>query len=255
MRFLASFVTSAVVSFAFLNTAFGNVHNSDASLRRRHAERSPSLPLLGRNVSSATEGGVATLNKRFDGARFSFYDAGLGACGGHNTNNDFIVALNHAQFDSGDFCFKTITINYKGKSTQAQIVDKCMECPFGALDFSRGLFDFFASQDEGYIYGAWNLGSGAPKPTPKPDPTTTKEKPTPTPTPTTSTTTTKKTTTTTRPTSTSSSSSSVVESKTSSTTSTTTMALPTDVFSQLNQGLLNLGGVVIGAGAAGQIAQ
>ena len=30
------------------------------------------------------------LVKRFDDARFSFYDAGLGACGEVNTNSDFV---------------------------------------------------------------------------------------------------------------------------------------------------------------------
>lgn len=30
------------------------------------------------------------LNKRVDGARFTFYDAGLGSCGTYNSNSDFV---------------------------------------------------------------------------------------------------------------------------------------------------------------------
>lgn len=37
------------------------------------------------------------LAKRFDGARFTFYDAGLGACGEVNSNSDFVSAC--AMFD------------------------------------------------------------------------------------------------------------------------------------------------------------
>jgi len=243
MRFFASLVTS-VVSFAFLKTVIASVHNSGASIRKRHAGGSAGTPPLAKNLSSE----VSTLEKRFDGARFSFYKAGLGACGKVNSESDFIVALNQQQFDSGDFCFKTITITYNGKSAQAQIVDRCVECPYGALDFSRGLFDYFASEDLGYIYGSWNLGSG-PTPTPKPEPTSTVVNPTPTPTPVTTST---KKSTTARPTTTSSSSSSVAESKTSTSTSSaapstsSAIAFPTDTILQLNLALLDLGGVVIG---------
>lgn len=34
--------------------------------------------------------GTRDLEKRFDGARFTFYDAGTGACGKTNTNADFV---------------------------------------------------------------------------------------------------------------------------------------------------------------------
>lgn len=70
-----------------------------------------------------------------------------------------------------------ITITAKGKSTQAQIVDECPGCPYGGLDFSPGLFQYFASEDEGVITGSWVFGSGDPPPAPtttwKPEPTTT----------------------------------------------------------------------------------
>ncbi|KAK7015007.1 RlpA-like double-psi beta-barrel-protein domain-containing protein-containing protein [Favolaschia claudopus] len=120
-----------------------------------------------------------SLRKRFDDARFTFFDTGLGACGTTNQASDFIVALNAAQFGNGDKCYEMIEITYNGKTTQAQIVDECPGCPWGGLDFSRGLFDYFASEDLGVIHGSWVFAGDGDKSTPtaqKP----TKAKPTPT---------------------------------------------------------------------------
>ncbi|KAI6109767.1 hypothetical protein F5141DRAFT_807255 [Pisolithus sp. B1] len=107
------------------------------------------------------------LHKRqtFTNARFTFYDVGLGACGQTNVPSDFIVALNVEQYGSGypgPYCFQTITISYGGQTAQATIMDECMGCPWGGLDFSTGLFDYFASASEGVLYGTWwfNDGSG-----------------------------------------------------------------------------------------------
>jgi hypothetical protein len=97
-------------------------------------------------------------DKQFESARFSFYDVGLGACGAMNKASDFIVAMNQPQFTSGDWCFKTISVHYQGKTAQAKVMDMCPGCPFGGLDFSRGLFDYFASEGAGIIYGSWDDG-------------------------------------------------------------------------------------------------
>ncbi|KAH9172139.1 RlpA-like double-psi beta-barrel-protein domain-containing protein-containing protein [Lactarius sanguifluus] len=164
------------------------------------------------------------LAKRFANARFTYYVTGQGACGHYNKPSDFIVALNAAQYGDGGYCGKTITITYGGKSTQAVIVDECPGCPYAGLDFSEGLFSFFASTDLGTIYGEWVFGSSeeskptstTPKSTstPQPSPTTTKKLATSTTSPITSSTT---TTTTTKLSSTTNS----VPSSSSSTTMTT----------------------------------
>ncbi|KAI6028441.1 hypothetical protein F5J12DRAFT_805432 [Pisolithus orientalis] len=106
------------------------------------------------------------LHKRqtFTNARFTFYDVGLGACGQTNVPTDFIVALNVEQYGSGypgPYCFQSITISYGGKTTQATIMDECMGCPWGGLDFSTGLFDFFAAESEGVLYGTWWFNDGS----------------------------------------------------------------------------------------------
>jgi len=80
---------------------------------------------------------------------------------------------------------KKITISYGGKSTEATILDECPGCPYGGLDLSQGLFEFFAPTSAGVIYGEWSFSGGggggddnsAPATHKKPDP------PAPTPTP------------------------------------------------------------------------
>jgi len=85
---------------------------------------------------------------------FTFYDPGLGACGGTNSDNDFVVAMNVPEFNGGESCNKEITIIYNGKTAKAQVVDECMHCAYGGLDLSRGLFYFFADESQGVVHGA-----------------------------------------------------------------------------------------------------
>ncbi|KAK4705303.1 chorismate synthase, partial [Phenoliferia sp. Uapishka_3] len=96
---------------------------------------------------------------------FAVSFVGLGACGITNSDSDFIVALNSAQYgDSGaisSYCFKEITISYGGKSTTAQITDECPGCPYGGLDMSPSLFQYFASESVGVIYVTWELAGSS----------------------------------------------------------------------------------------------
>lgn len=91
-------------------------------------------------------------------------------------------------------------MTYNGQTTTATIVDCCPGCPPSGLDLSRGLFDFFAPESAGVLYGSWDfVGDAQPSPTTTTSTTpawtppsttqtpTTTPTPTPTPTPTTST--------------------------------------------------------------------
>ncbi len=98
--------------------------------------------------------------KGFTNARATFYSTGLGACGKVSNDEDFVVALNSAQFGAGypgPQCGKHIKITYKGKSATATIVDECPACSYAGLDLSPGLFRHFASQDERVIYVDWKF--------------------------------------------------------------------------------------------------
>ncbi|PPQ88042.1 hypothetical protein CVT24_011066, partial [Panaeolus cyanescens] len=155
MRFLASVIAVSLAYVVALVAASDHHPESPPTWRRRHHAQVANL-----DKQSIQEANVTTrsLERRFGPARYTFYDAGLGACGKVNSNSDFIVALNQAQWAGGSHCFKKITIKIGGKSTQAEITDLCPGCPWGGLDFSRGLFNFFASEDVGVLSGEWFFG-------------------------------------------------------------------------------------------------
>ncbi|PCH38608.1 hypothetical protein WOLCODRAFT_65340 [Wolfiporia cocos MD-104 SS10] len=111
------------------------------------------------SVARRAPGDVA-LNKRqsYSNARFTYYVVGLGACGQTNQPSDFIVALDSSLYGGGSpgpQCFKSITISANGKQTTATIMDECPGCPFGGLDMSEGLFQYFADLGVGVLNGEW----------------------------------------------------------------------------------------------------
>jgi hypothetical protein len=161
---------------AILPFTIGGTHGRDK--RGHHQE-----------LAQRARGDVGIHKRAFDNARFTFYDVGLGACGQYSSPGDFIVALNVAQYGGGypgPQCFKSITISYGGKTAQAIIMDECMGCPYGGLDFSSGLFSYFASEAAGVLYGSWWFNDGASEPAPSTSsqwtPTSTPDWSTPTPT-------------------------------------------------------------------------
>ncbi|KAF8843944.1 hypothetical protein BDN67DRAFT_944152 [Paxillus ammoniavirescens] len=135
-----------------------------------------------------------------------------------------------------------ITITINGKTAQAQITDECPGCATGGLDFSQGLFQYFAPISEGELYGSWYYNSDAPTSTstPPPPPTTTSYFHTSTPPPTTTTTTT------------SSSSPSSTSSATTSTPSSNSTLYPVPTFTpqdpqilvQINVALIEFGSLL-----------
>ncbi|KAG9312543.1 RlpA-like double-psi beta-barrel-protein domain-containing protein-containing protein [Chiua virens] len=138
---------STVLGFFTLCFTLALPFASATMSRKRHNE-----------VAHRARGDVDVHKRSFTNARFTYYDVGLGACGVWNNPSDHIVALNVEQFGPGypgEYCFKTITILYNGISLPATITDKCMGCPWGGLDFSRGLFDKFANEAVGVLNGEW----------------------------------------------------------------------------------------------------
>ncbi|KAG2116672.1 uncharacterized protein F5147DRAFT_673898 [Suillus discolor] len=182
MRFFAhlSVLLSFVLSWCSVSAS------SAHQLHRRHHD--------GKRLNSALavrEPGDVDMYKRdFPNSRFTFYAVGLGACGQVNQASDMVVAMNTQQFSGS--CFQMITITCNGVTLQAQVVDECMGCPYGGLDFSVGLFEGFSPLSAGVISGTWSFNSAsAPAPSPStsayqppPAPTTSSQpKATPTPTP------------------------------------------------------------------------
>jgi len=118
---------------------------------------------------------VSNFTKRSYSGQATFYEAGLGACGGYNTDSDFIVALNIEQWDGGSHCNQAITITSdKGITQGATITDQCPGCAYGALDMTPALFQSLGhTADDGVFQMTWDYGGGgAPAPAPAPDPQT-----------------------------------------------------------------------------------
>lgn len=86
---------------------------------------------------------------------------GLGACGWTHNSGNPVVALSPAEYgydsnpNNAAVCGKWITITANGKTTAAQVVDKCPECVSGAIDVSPAIFDDIADLGVGRIRVDW----------------------------------------------------------------------------------------------------
>jgi hypothetical protein len=121
----------------------------------------PAAPLVDVRASDTTIGlAPRSAESGADNVPFTWYRDGLGACGHRNKPSDFIVALSSAQYGSGQYCGRRVEIYANGRSAVAEIVDECPGCGAGGLDLSQGLFDHFAPDREGVIYGSWRFVEG-----------------------------------------------------------------------------------------------
>jgi expansin (peptidoglycan-binding protein) len=71
------------------------------------------------------------------------------------------VALSHllmgTQSNGNPYCGKTITVNYKGKTTTAKVVDKCMGCDIFSIDLSDKAFGELADLGIGRASATWHF--------------------------------------------------------------------------------------------------
>lgn len=95
----------------------------------------------------------------------TFYDVGLGACGGYNTDSDMICAASMLLYDGFDgytganpnanpICGKQVAITYGGKTITVTVVDRCVGCAKYDLDLSPTAFSQLADQSQGRLHGA-----------------------------------------------------------------------------------------------------
>jgi hypothetical protein len=193
--------------------------------------------------------------KRGGGATFTWFQPGAGACGGHQTENDYIIAISHLIFDGGSHCGDTVTITYKGKTLQATVKDECMGCDANHIDMSPKLLHDLAGPGVDEVTdGEWSFGSApAPppeEPKPKPSPTTHYTPPSPPPT---TTTTQHHTTSTSSPSSSARTSTSMSSTSSSSTSSAVPSATPVlddgqvHNFQDISALISNIGGIALSA--------
>lgn len=113
------------------------------------------------NSGSSTSTGSGATNT----GDLTFYDVGLGACGGTNTDSDMICAASMLLYDGFDgytganpnanpICGKQIAITYGGKTITVTVVDRCVGCAEYDLDLSPTAFSQLADQSQGRLHGA-----------------------------------------------------------------------------------------------------
>ncbi|KAJ2931169.1 hypothetical protein H1R20_g5936, partial [Candolleomyces eurysporus] len=89
----------------------------------------------------------------------TFYDTGLGACGGVNKDTDFIAAVSMHLFDNfpgagnnpnkNPVCGRRIRASRGGASVTITVVDRCVGCALTDLDFSPSAFDALTNGNRG----------------------------------------------------------------------------------------------------------
>ncbi|KAI0721587.1 RlpA-like double-psi beta-barrel-protein domain-containing protein-containing protein [Cerioporus squamosus] len=95
------------------------------------------------------------IERRYDNARFTYYDAGENACGGYDSNTDYVIAISPSLYNNGAHCYKSVTVQYNGQQVKAKVTDECPGCNGAEADLSRPLFAHLAPLDEGVLYGQW----------------------------------------------------------------------------------------------------
>lgn len=116
-------------------------------------------------VLAATSAVAAPVHKRQAG-QATFFQAGLGACGWHNSGSDKIVALTPSQYADGANCGKQIWITNPstGRTQTATVADLCPTCEGSQdLDMSWGLFSALGgTRRQGVFQMNWGfVGEGS----------------------------------------------------------------------------------------------
>jgi len=57
-----------------------------------------------------------------------------------------------SESNGNPFCGKTVTIALNGKTTTAEVVDKCEGCEGRSIDLSNGAFEDLADMDLGRVH-------------------------------------------------------------------------------------------------------
>lgn len=112
-------------------------------------------PTTSASSGGGSSGGVCSESSPCTGD-ITHYDTGMGACGWPNVSTDKVIALPHVlmgtQSNGNPYCGKTVTISLNGKTTQAEVVDKCMGCDGDSIDLSDGAFEDLADMGLGRVH-------------------------------------------------------------------------------------------------------
>ncbi|KAF5011636.1 hypothetical protein FDECE_2259 [Fusarium decemcellulare] len=97
----------------------------------------------------------ANLAKRNSG-ELTFYNPGLGACGGTNGDGDIVVAMSAALFDAQKPCGRKIKVHGDAGTAVVTVVDRCEGCATNDLDLSPAAFTKAVGDlGLGRVTGSW----------------------------------------------------------------------------------------------------
>jgi len=106
---------------------------------------------------ASTESSSSSSSSTYTGYATFFTQGGVaGACGTVHSDSDYIIALDSAMYGSGEYCGKSLTIHYNGKSVTATVADECPTCASStSIDLSVAAFTSLASEDVGEMQVTW----------------------------------------------------------------------------------------------------
>ncbi|KAI0646884.1 hypothetical protein C8Q79DRAFT_999985 [Trametes meyenii] len=165
-------VSSSLLGFALLSLSLPFATVASSHVGPAHHRRHEAIAAqVNSTAVNTTETQLHRRGQTFTGARLTYYDVGLGACGKTNVPSDFSYGGGYP----GPNCFRPIEITYNGKTAQATIMDECPGCPSpGGLDLSSGLFSYLAPLSEGVLYASWRYTDEGDEPAPAPTTTSSK---------------------------------------------------------------------------------
>jgi len=96
---------------------------------------------------------------------YYYVNVGYTACGTRHSDDEYVVAMNAAQFDPNtpngnpnrnSLCNRKIQVNGPRGSVEVRVVDRCPGCPYGGLDLSPAAFKAVAGNlDVGVVHTSW----------------------------------------------------------------------------------------------------
>lgn len=108
-----------------------------------------------------------TASGSFENAgKLTYYDPGMGSCGIDSKGTEPVVAISHIVMDryntgnpnNNPMCGKSMTIEYKGKTMDVKIVDRCTGCAENDVDVSPSVFEYLVgSKDAGRVDCTWTM--------------------------------------------------------------------------------------------------
>ncbi|KAK4038337.1 RlpA-like double-psi beta-barrel-protein domain-containing protein-containing protein [Parachaetomium inaequale] len=116
------------------------------------------------SATGAIEAAGADKRAALTSGKFTYYNAGLGACGQTHSDADLVVAMSHVDFDpsspngspnNNPLCGRRIRAAIGGKTVDVTVVDRCEACNSGDLDLSPTAFGVLSALSVGVIQGTW----------------------------------------------------------------------------------------------------